>query len=213
MGRPRKPLITRESATETALEILDENGLDDFSLGEVARRLGVKAPSLYYHFNDKSELLEQVVRSLLLDAGSPVVANGDWVERTIELCIQTRRSLLRHPNAAPLILQFFPRHLLLAAYEQAVESYPKAPQLHMAMLEGIEKLTYGSALFEAAAKARGLPTMPDVDPAKYPHLAKSIAASSSNEEGNFVEALRIFFAGIEARTAAGKTRKRKASKA
>lgn len=204
MGRPSKPLITREIATEAALAIIDENGLDDFSLGAVARRLGVKSPSLYYHFKDKSELLEQVVKWILSKAGDPKVGNGDWIERTIDLCVRTRRSLLEHPSAAPLILQFFPRHMMIPAYEYAVESYPDMPELHMAMLEGVEKLTYGSALFEAAARARGLPSMPAVDPNKYPQLAESIALNQLDDEGNFVEALRFFFAGIEARTKAAK---------
>ncbi len=201
MGRPRKPLISREAATKAALAVIDEAGLESFSLGEVARRMDVKAPSLYYHFKDKAELLGEVARFILLDTGYDDEAEGGWEERTITLCIETRRTLLRHPRAAPLILQFFPRHLLLSAYEHAVEGYPRTRELHMAILEGIEKLTFGDALFEAAARARDLPAMPEIDADKYPNLAQSVTANKLDDEGVFTEALRMFFAGVRVRTA------------
>ena len=70
---------------------------------------------------DKAALLAEVGRFILLDTGYSEDAEGNWEDRTIELCIETRRTLLRHPRAAPLILQFFPRHLLLFAYEHAVK--------------------------------------------------------------------------------------------
>ena len=199
MGRPRSPLISREAATKAALEVIDEGGLDNFSLGLVAKRMGVKAPSLYYHFKDKAEILAEVARFILLDTGYDEESEGSWEDQTIALCIETRRALLKHPQAAPLILQFFPRHLLLGAYEAAVTGYPESRELHLAILEGIEKLTFGDALFEASARSRGLPAMPNVDPAKYPNLAKSIAANSLDDEQIFGEALRIFMAGVRLR--------------
>lgn len=201
MGRPRTALISREAATRAALAVIDESGLDGFSLGAVARHMSVKAPSLYYHFRDKAEILSEVARFILLDVGYTEDATGSWEERTIQLCLETRRALLRHPNAAPLILQFFPRHLLLAAYEHAVEGYPQTRELHMAILEGIEKLTFGDALFEAAARARSMPAMPVFDAARFPNLARSVAANKTDDEGTFEEALRIFMAGVRARTA------------
>jgi AcrR family transcriptional regulator len=201
LGRPKAPLISREAATRAALAVIDEGGLESFSLGLVARRMAVKAPSLYYHFRDKAEILAQVARFILLDTGYDESARGTWEERTIALCIETRRALLRHPKAAPLILQFFPRHLLLASYEHAVSGYPHTRELHMAILEGIEKLTFGDALFEAAARARGVAAMPAIDPAKYPNLARSVAANSLGDEQIFVEALRMFFAGVRVRVA------------
>ncbi|MDE2437114.1 MAG: helix-turn-helix transcriptional regulator [Sphingomonadales bacterium] len=201
MGRPRSPLISREAATSAALDVIDETGLDNFSLGLVAKRMNVKAPSLYYHFTDKAEILAEVARFILLDTGYDESAEGTWEERTIELCVETRRALLKHPQAAALILQFFPRHLLLDSYEHAVAGYPQTRSLHMVILEGIEKLTFGDALFEAAARAKGVPAMPAIDPEKYPNLAQSVAANTMNDEQVFTEALRMFFAGVRVRTA------------
>lgn len=203
MGRPKKALISRDAATRAALAVIDAEGLDGFSLGGVARYMSVKAPSLYYHFRDKAELLSEVARFILLHTGYREDMEGGWEERTIALCKETRRALLKHPKAAPLILQFFPRHLLLDAYEQAVAGYPRTRELHMAILEGIEKLTFGDALFEAAARARNMPAMPEIDPETHPNLALSVAANTMDDEQVFIEALRMFFAGVRVRTAAG----------
>tara|TARA_R110000772_G_scaffold239349_1_gene351418 strand:- start:7659 stop:8330 length:672 start_codon:yes stop_codon:yes gene_type:complete len=196
LGRPRKPLITRKTAIQAALTIIDAEGLDEFSLGHVARELGVKPPSLYYHFADRAELLAQVARQLLIESSFSDDSTESWEDRTVELCVQTRRSLLRHPNAAPLILRFFPRHVLLEEYEKAVRQYPDTREQHLAILEGIEKLTFGSALFQASAKVRNLEPMPEIDQMKYPNLAESIAANPYDDEAMFVQALRIFFSGV-----------------
>jgi len=182
--------------------VIDADGLDAFSLGSVAKRLGVKSPSLYYHFADKAELLAEVARFILIDLAFEEDATRTWEERTLALCIETRRSILKHPNTAPLLLQFFPRHLMLRAYEQTVKGYPQTRELHMAILEAIEKFTFGSTLFEASARARGVPPMPDVDPERFPNLAQSVAANRFDDEETFVEALRTIFAGVRFRTSA-----------
>jgi TetR/AcrR family transcriptional regulator, tetracycline repressor protein len=200
LGRPKQALITREAAIKAALATIDGEGLENFSLNSVARLMGVKAPSLYYHFQDKAELLAGVARQVLVETDYREIGEGSWEDSTISLCVKTRRALLKHPNAAPLILQFFPRHLLLGAYEHAVAGYPQTRNLHMAILEGIEKLTFGSALFAAAAGTAGISPMPDIDAAHYPNLAQSVAASPFDDEDTFVEALRMLLAGVRLRT-------------
>jgi len=198
LGRPKKPLISRDTAVQAAIEVIDSDGLESFSLGSVAKRLGVKSPSLYYHFSDKAELLSEVARFVLLDVANVDDPENDWQDRMVSLCVETRRSMLKHPHAAPLLLQFFPRHLLLGAYERAVNMYPEGRALHMTILEAVEKFTFGSTLFAAAAIARRVSPMPQVDPDRYPELARSITANPFDEEGVFIEALRIFFAGVKA---------------
>ena len=186
LARPKKALITRETAVQAALEIIEENGLSDFSLGAVARKMDVKSPSLYHHFQHKEDLLEEVAREILSLARFAEDESADWETRTIQICLDTRKALLRYPNAAPLILQFFPRHLMLGAYERAVIGYPETRELHMAILEAIEKL--------------GSPSMPAFDAKRYPNLAESMAANPYDDEQIFLEALRTLILGIRVRT-------------
>ncbi|MDB5970161.1 MAG: hypothetical protein JWQ90_2611 [Hydrocarboniphaga sp.] len=197
MGRPVKPLISRERAARAALGVIDVHGLDALSLEMVASRLGVKAPSLYYHFKHKAELLEEVARLILLDVKAPDPKTLDWKEAMVELSVATRRSILAHPNAALLLLQFFPRHTLLAAYDYWLAPSPLPPELHLVMLEGTEKLTFGAALFEAAYRARSIEPMPLFDRTKLPHLAAAMRANLLGEEELFMATLRSFLIGLE----------------
>jgi AcrR family transcriptional regulator len=196
LARPIKPLITRERAARAALGVIDVQGLDALSLDLVARRIGVKAPSLLYHFKDKMEILSEVARLLLVDVVLPESDGNSWEENMIRRCVAVRRSVLQHPNAAPLLLQFFPRHLLLGSFERAVADFPVPAEYHMAMIEGTEKLTFGSAFFESAARVRSMEPMPRFDPTEYPNLAKAIRANNLDDEGLFIQTLRIFLAGF-----------------
>lgn len=79
MPRPRIPLISRESAVETALYVIETEGYQNFSVEKVARAMGVRSPSLYHHFTNRTGLLNEVARVLL--AGIPMDADpqaDDW---------------------------------------------------------------------------------------------------------------------------------------
>ena len=46
---------------ETAREILEDEGLDALTMRRIAERLGIRAPSLYKHFPDKSALEAAII--------------------------------------------------------------------------------------------------------------------------------------------------------
>lgn len=211
-GRPATPLITRDNAAKAALNLIDQNGLDALSLQAVARELGVSAPSLYHHFRDKEELLAQVARCLLEEIGHEQAHwSSDWETRMIELSCATRRVALRHPNAASLSLRFFPRRLMLPAYEAGLRDCPYPLAVHMIVHEVIEKFTYGSSLFAASAEAHHIPAMPTVDPGHFPQLAEALAQAPSDDE-IFEASLRVLLVGLRAQYG-GKTKKGAAHRA
>ncbi len=196
MGRPSKSLISRERAAKAALSIMDTQGLQSLSLEAVARRLGVKAPSLYYHFKDKNELLSEVALILLKDIDAPKIDENDWEKTLIRLCKAARRSILQHPNAAPLLLQFFPRRILLGAYDFWISMCPYPADVQMVIIEGTEKLTYASALFEAAARSYGVAPMPEFDLEQFPHLAKAVRENPHDDEELFEATIAAFLRGF-----------------
>ncbi|MGQ0619485.1 MAG: TetR/AcrR family transcriptional regulator [Panacagrimonas sp.] len=209
MGRPAKPLISRDRATRAALGVIDVHGLEALSLELVAQRMGVRAPSLYYHFKHKAELLSEIARLLLLDVQVPEAKDKHWKQALLDLSLATRRSILQHPNAAPLLLQFFPRHLLLAAYDHWISISPLPPEMHMVMIEGLEKITLGSALFEASHRSRAIEPMPAFDRAKLPHLSDAIRANGLGDEALFLATMTAFLDGLQpAQPETGKATKR-----
>jgi AcrR family transcriptional regulator len=52
--------LTADSVTGAAADLVDEVGLDGLSMGLLAERLGVRAPSLYKHVTDKSDLEHRI---------------------------------------------------------------------------------------------------------------------------------------------------------
>jgi len=203
VARPSKPLISRDNAAEAALAAIDEHGLEALSLGLVAKKIGVRPPSLYHHFKDKSELLQEVARIMLVKMPAVRATGQSFEEQIIARCVATRQTLLKHPNAAPLILRYFPRHMLLAAYNRAASEEPYPTPIQMTVIDAVEKYTYGAALFEASARARGIDPMPPVDGEKYPSLAKAIEDNPFDDEQLFVESLRLFLVGVRERVASG----------
>lgn len=57
---PRNPRHDRESVTDIALALLDEVGLPDLSMRRLAAELDVQPSALYWHFENKQELLAAV---------------------------------------------------------------------------------------------------------------------------------------------------------
>lgn len=199
-GRPTKPLITRNAAVQKALKLIDREGLEGLSLGALAKEMNVRAPSLYHHFRDKDELLAEVARALLDEVDREQDTwSDDWETRTIELGLATRRVAMRHPNATTLLLRFFPRQLMLPAYEHTLATSPYPPEAHAILLEAIEKFTYGSSLFAAAAEAYHTPAMPPVDTQHFPNLAHALEAGPATEEDVYLEAFNVVLAGLKAR--------------
>lgn len=200
MPRPLKPIISRENATAAALEVIEEVGLKDFQLAQVAQKLGVRAPSLYHHFEGREELLSEVARLLLLEGTLPPISTDtDWREEILQISVASWRSVLRHPNAAPLLLQFFPRRLLIGAYEywfHLLDAHHVPVEWHMTILEGTDKMTWGSALFLAASRVEKVDPYGPPNPAKHPYLAAAVAAHPYDDEQTFVETIRCFLRGV-----------------
>jgi TetR/AcrR family tetracycline transcriptional repressor len=95
----RGPAITREALAEAALTVLRREGLDALSMRKVAAELGVRAASLYWHVQDKEELLDLLADSLLWDARQ-LATDGDWATNLRDMAHAYRRHLHANRDAA-----------------------------------------------------------------------------------------------------------------
>ena len=66
--------VTKDRIVTAGLALLDEGGLEGLTLRRLAERLGIRAPTLYWHVRDKRELLDLMV-SVIMDE-----ALADWRE-------------------------------------------------------------------------------------------------------------------------------------
>lgn len=54
---------TKQRILDKSLELFSEKGYDSVSVGEIARAVGIKAPSLYNHFPGKQAIFDGIVES------------------------------------------------------------------------------------------------------------------------------------------------------
>jgi AcrR family transcriptional regulator len=80
--------MNRATLAKTALELIQEDGLDALTMRTLADRSGVKAASLYWHVRDRDELLEIVADALLARVPLPDPGRG-WRQAALTLCMVT----------------------------------------------------------------------------------------------------------------------------
>lgn len=54
---------TTQRILDKALELFSAQGYDSVSVGEIAKAVGIKAPSLYNHFPSKQAIFDAIVKS------------------------------------------------------------------------------------------------------------------------------------------------------
>ena len=54
---------TKQRILDKALELFSAQGYDSVSVGEIAKAVGIKAPSLYNHFSSKQAIFDAIVES------------------------------------------------------------------------------------------------------------------------------------------------------
>lgn len=198
--RPSQPLISRTLVVEAALRIIDDDGLDSFSLPRLATALNVRAPSLYHHFTDKAEILAAVAREIVLEARAPRRRSADdWMGWFVGLGLSFRRAVLRHRNAAPVLLQYPPREVLIRLYEESTGFLAEIgvpEELRLLIIDGMDKLTQGAVLMEAMkSTAERVRIFSGVEPERQPALAAALEANSHSAEELYAESIRCFLRG------------------
>lgn len=201
MPRPSKPLIDREKVIATALDIIDAEGLAACSLPRLAREIGVKAPSLYHHFADRAEIMSGVARAIVRETVIPRKREpSEWTEWMVAQAVSFRRAILRHPHAAPILLEFVPSDVLSRRYEDAAAMLTKAgipADKHVLIFDGIEHLVLGAGLVHAMKDpAIRKKIFPYLDRDTEPSLAAAVDANPwTSTEKLFAETIRAFLRG------------------
>jgi AcrR family transcriptional regulator len=156
VARPKVPLISRRTTLETALRIIDEEGLDELSIRRLARELNVNGASLYHHFRNKDEILLGTALLALEDARTPETPDVDWQEWFINTSRIYRQALLDHPALVAVIFRQHPHRIALGFYDATVrmliDNGVPRPSI-IPLIESVESFTLGSVLYATAGRA------------------------------------------------------------
>jgi AcrR family transcriptional regulator len=185
MARPTSPLIDRQVAVKTALEIIDSEGLDAISMRRLADRLGVASASLYHHFHNKDELLQAACGLIFREIPFPVDRTERWSDFMARTAFNTRKIILQHPNALPLMARFTPRQVIPHIYERFGDLLLKRGvpvDMVSVIMNAFDILVIGSATVKLA---RGQLDASGSDAQKSGSLADWERANSRSEEEVF----------------------------
>src|SRR3954453_5757335 len=88
--------LDRAEIVRVSLEMLDADGVDQFSTRKLAARLGIKSPSLYWHVKGKEQLFALVIAHVVGQCALPARSIG-WRAQLDAIGHGLRRALIAHP--------------------------------------------------------------------------------------------------------------------
>lgn len=203
--------LQRDAVIRTALDLLDEVGIDGLSTRRLAERLGVQSPALYWHFRNKRALLDAMAAAMMEEAGmrQPVEPGADWRDWMAEDARRFRRALLSRRDGARLHAGTRPEPAEFAAVESetallCAQGLSPADALRAEIAIG--RYVVGWVLEEQAdaadAAEREGERMAAADLAAYPTLAEGMAAvRDADPDAAFDYGLGLLLDGIAARLA------------
>jgi AcrR family transcriptional regulator len=95
--------LTRSAIVNAALDLLDEVGMEGLTVRALAAKLDVKAPALYWHVRDKSELLDEMATEAWRRIGDELTRFPDdatWDDDLRRFADVLRSALLRYRDGA-----------------------------------------------------------------------------------------------------------------
>jgi TetR/AcrR family transcriptional regulator, tetracycline repressor protein len=98
--------VNREIVVEAGLKLLNEVGLEQLTLRRLAKDLKIQAPTLYWHFKSKEELVDAMA-TLLLAKGAPNLVPSkfasDWKIWANAFGMGLRQTLLKYRDGARVV--------------------------------------------------------------------------------------------------------------
>lgn len=211
--RGRPPVIGADQIVDASLRLIDRDGVDRFSLRQLADELGVANMTLYGHVADKDELLRRVVDRVLADIKTDDLDHRPPMEASTLLAKRFNAAFTAHPNVCPLLARAAPvfgahgARVLEAQFTalaraglgpaQSLEIYGLFLTMQLGTLVvgqvGLDRVLVGD-LEDAleAARAEG-------DSSETPHLAAVAAAGPmATPDDRFEWMLRVLSAGLDA---------------
>lgn len=179
--------MSKDRIVSTALSIIDNEGIDAFSMRGLAQELGVYPTAVYWYVPNRNALLAEVVSHALSDVAPPEQVD-DWRLWLKELFRRYRETVRRHPNLAVLmgaqlvsnagVNPAFVEKLLTVLSQAGFdgERLVRAFNTVVAVMIGFVTIEFAAAPMEdnkawAAEMKRSIRT---VDPQRYPILARNL---------------------------------------
>jgi TetR/AcrR family tetracycline transcriptional repressor len=153
--------LDRERIAATAMEMINEVGVEKLTMRAVAARLDVSAMALYHHVEDKDELLRLVGDDVLGHIELPDPDAGDWRELFTSISMAAVDALVEVRGLSSVLLssKMLPNARRLVKF--CIYQFERSGLSHAAAQEvyaGVHTLVLGRLLIEESAIFRVSPT-------------------------------------------------------
>ena len=98
----RRGTLTSHTILAESLRLLDDDGIEGFSLPKLGRALGADQTAVYRHFASKDDIVLALADRLIEEAMAGFEPQECWVDTLIEMARRLRRTYLAHPAAASI---------------------------------------------------------------------------------------------------------------
>jgi AcrR family transcriptional regulator len=98
--------INRLMATEAALKLLNEIGLEQLTLRRLGAELDVQAATIYWHFRNKEELRDEMATTVMVANAANLLPrrnSSDWKVWALTYGLGLRKTLLAYRDGARMV--------------------------------------------------------------------------------------------------------------
>ena len=199
----RTPL-TRERIAEAALALIDNVGIEKFTMRALGQQLDVDPMAIYHHLPNKDAVFDAIVEVLWRGVADAHTEEGhDWQECLFTLFCTVRKHLLAHPRAV-LLLGTRPATTpaLLDLLEQTL-AHINTAELPlgeaMPLMDCLTAFTVGKVLGEVSLQQQQdkvASAMQSITPQSHPYLIQALGAGYGfMPDTQFEHGLRILIDG------------------
>jgi AcrR family transcriptional regulator len=153
--RERRRRQTREEILDAALAVVTEQGAAALNLSEVARRIGLRQPSLYQYFDSRiavyDALFERGMRQHLAVVRDAVAANPPGLAALRAIAAGTVRFSVQNPALTQLV--FLPA---VPGFEPSDRAYAPSLEVRELVRSAFAAAVERGELHPAAASERGM---------------------------------------------------------
>jgi TetR/AcrR family tetracycline transcriptional repressor len=198
----------QEEIISAALELLNDSGLSALSLREIAKRLNIRAPALYWYFKSKDELVDYMAQAILMKKFADLrvrEADQPWQDWMRSQMVSLRRAMLAYTDGGRVVAgaAIYPATALSDLFEASLASLTSAgldlqTAYHIAVTAS--RYTFGYVIEEQASPSFEELGEADVIAhlAPYPLVTRVISeldAAGIDEDADFVIGLDYILKG------------------
>lgn len=125
------PRLQRDAIVQAALRVLDRDGLEGLTQRNVAKELNVQAPALYWHFKNKTALIDHMAEAILqaeFTDFAPRREDETWQEWLMAAMQKLRKAMWSHRDGGRVVAgaHLSPALTLVRLFELSLESLVSA---------------------------------------------------------------------------------------